>query len=165
MMKIKCSRQVWKDEQTNISISWAPVGAKNVCVIFSFECGKTLGRNHSLIYLAWHAVGQTLSKKWNIMPLLHWMLFSSKLDYYNRLKRFTLKAGAGSSNRLNTMSRFCKICSLDTGLSKIENSDWTILFMEPPTITRGNSEKLPLKELLNVKAICNASCSILFLEL
>ena len=76
------------------------------------------------------------------MPLLHWMLFSSKLDYYNRLKRFTLRAGAGSSNRLDTMSRFCKICSLDTGLSKIENSDWTILFMEPPTLTRGKSEKL-----------------------
>ena len=70
------------------------------------------------------------------------MLFSSKLDYYNRLKRFTLRAGAGSSNRLDTMSRFCKICSLDTGLSKIENSDWTILFMEPPTLTRGKSEKL-----------------------
>ena len=76
-----------------------------VHVIFS---GKTLGRNHALIYLAWHALGQTFSKKWNMMPLLHWMTFSSKVDYYNRLKRFTIKAGAGSSNRLYT-SRFCKI--------------------------------------------------------
>ena len=28
MMKIDCSRQVWTDERTEISISWAPVGAK-----------------------------------------------------------------------------------------------------------------------------------------
>ena len=34
MMKIDCSRQTWHertDERTKISISWAPIGAKNEC--------------------------------------------------------------------------------------------------------------------------------------
>ena len=78
------------------------------------------------------------------MPLLHWVPFSSKVDYYNRLKRFTLKAGAGSSNRLHT-SRFCQIFFLDTR-ETLDYLDWIILFMEPPTITPGNSEESPQKE-------------------
>ena len=127
-----------------------------VHVIFS---GKTLGRNHSLIYLAWHALGQTFSKKWNMMPLLHWVPFSSKVDYYNRLKRFTLKAGAGSSNRLST-SRFVRFYFL-SGHSKIQNSDWTIWCMEPPTRTRGNFEELALKEQMRY----SDQRSILLLEL
>ena len=87
------------------------------------------------------------------------MPFSSKVDYYNRLKRFTLKAGAGSSNRLYT-SRFVRFYLL-SGHSKIQNSDWTIWCMEPPTRTRENFEEQPLKEQMR----CSDQRSILLLEL